>query len=160
MRYLFFLLFPVVLGAQTNTFDEIAFLEDNEHILIDITTGGCMHSESKLTIIRKKEAFYEYSYLENIHEIIIKIDEKLLLYRDKLKKWIQNNTEKLAAYGARSMLTEKQHQRKMASLEKAIEVYKNCSSTVEGNYSTIEIDSDRVHVRKNFNCKIAFDLKN
>jgi hypothetical protein len=41
MRYLFLILFPFLLNAQTNDLTELNSLEENEQITIDIKIVGC-----------------------------------------------------------------------------------------------------------------------
>ncbi|WP_157560080.1 hypothetical protein U8527_14510 [Kordia algicida OT-1] len=146
--------------AQTSDFSELYSLEDNEQVTIDIIIGGCFHvSTNAKVFITKKETFYEFIYIENIYKIIKKIDRNLLLYRDKLKKWIDENTETLAKYGARKIITEEQYQSKIKLLHNTIKGNKGRSSRFAGDFSIIKINSKRLQLKESFSCKIVLNLQ-
>ena len=159
MRYFLLLIFPFIVKAQTTDLSLLNTLETNEQVVINISEGGCFYGETQKILIFKKENLYEYVYIENVYKIIYKIvDKAILLRRDKLKKWISENTEALKKYGKRSVLTEAQYQAKIESLEGIIHNYTKCTSRFAGDYSRIEIHSDKLKLNKRFSCKIAGHL--
>lgn len=160
MRYVILLLFPILVHAQTNDLHALKSLEENEQIVIDVKIGGCFDGETDTKIlITKKGTSYEFIYIENVYQIIAKIDEKLLLYRKKLEQWINENTETLAKYGTRKIITEEQYQSKIKLLQNTIIGFKDCTSRFVGEYSTITIDSKRLQLKESFSCKVVLNLQ-
>jgi hypothetical protein len=111
-------------------------LEENEQVIIDIMIGGCFDgtTNTKL-IITKKGNEYEFIYIKNVYQIIAKIDKKIILYREKLEKWIAENIEILAKHGERKIITEEQFLSKIELVQNTIKAFNDCTSRFVGESS-------------------------
>ncbi|MGH1384106.1 hypothetical protein [Kordia sp.] len=155
MKYLFLLLFPFLLNAQTNDLSKLASLEENEQVTIDISIGGCFGATTNAKILIKKlDKVYEFVYIENIVETLSKIDVKLLLYKEKKEKWLKENLHVLAKYGKKSILSEENYQAKIKLLRLIIKSFDDCKRKMSGEFSIIKINSTSIQYHKFFTCHI------
>jgi hypothetical protein len=143
------------LNAQTNDLSELASLEENEQITIDIKIGGCFgaRTDAKILIIKFGEK-YEFICVDSVSRTLAKIDKKLVLYPERQKKWLAENLDTLKKYGKKSVLTAEQYQSKITLLQDIIKANDNCKSRMYGEYSIIKINSKRLQYKKSFGCSI------
>lgn len=155
MRYILLLFIPFLLNAQTNNFDEHISLEENEQMIIDVIIGDCFTASTNAkVIITKLENAYEFIYIKNITKTLLKIDEKLVLYRKKGKEWLKNNLQTLKKYGTKTILTEAQFHAKLQTLKTISKGFDGCKSRFAGMYSRIRINSKNINFKKSFSCTI------
>lgn len=155
MRYVFLLLFPFLLNAQTNDLSLLHSLEENEQVIIDINIGGCYVATTDVKIfITKLDKKYEFIRVDSVFNTLCNIDKKLILYPEKQKKWLAENLDILKKHGKKSMLTVAQYQSKITLLQDIIKSNDKCTSRIAGQYSIIKINSKRLQYKKKFSCNI------
>ena len=142
---------------ELNTLENLKNLKISDTLKIDIKKRVCFHGNwQKLVITRVNERF-QLIKINDVTKLILKHDKKAVLYNEE-EKWIRRNIKKVQEPKNTLTISKKEYVKTIDNLIRLIATYKNCSTDIAGQYSTIKISMNNIEEKFNFKCEIQTEL--